>query len=383
MTQSALIDSVDRPAFTAVPRFFRNVGSALEALFGFVSLIFFLALVSAIPVLNLLSLGYLLDSSARVAQSGRVRDGLRGLRGFARAGTITLGIWLWILPVRVMLSFLRDAELVDPASQAVTNLRIFLAVLIVVIGLHLLWALLRGGKARHFLWPAPVKFLQWLGQPKDWAGKFREFSSNLSSLRLFAVWKTGALGFLGAALWLAVPVGILIGAAQLPNQGLSAVGSLVGGIFLAVAVFYVPFLQTRFAMTGRFGEFFDRKSVGKLFRRAPIATWIALFATLLFAIPLYLLKIELTPNEVAWLMNIVFVLFILPARLMVGWAVARAERAERDRIWLSRWASRLLAIPVVAGYAIIVWLTQYLSWHGSLGLLEQHAFLVPAPLLGL
>ncbi len=46
-------------------------------------------------------------------------------------------------------------------------------------------------------------------------------------------------------------------------------------------------------------------------------------------------------------------------------------------------AARLAALPVVALYVFIVWFAQYLSWHGTLSLLEQHAFLVPAPLLGL
>jgi len=180
-----------------------------------------------------------------------------------------------------------------------------------------------------------------------------------------------------------VPVLILILASTASNTGISALGSLLGAILLGIAVFYLPFLQTRFAMTGQFREFFSRLGVRTLFRRAPIAMFVALFATLLFAVPLYLLKIELTPQEVAWLTNLVFVLFILPARLLVGWAVARADRAERDRIWISRWSARLLAIPVVAGYAFIVWLTQYLTWHGAFGMIEQHAFLVPAPLLGL
>ena len=30
-------------------------------------------------------------------------------------------------------------------------------------------------------------------------------------------------------------------------------------------------------------------------------------------------------------------------------------------------------------YVVFVYLTQYLSWNGSRGLLEQHAFLVPTP----
>ena len=58
-------------------------------------------------------------------------------------------------------------------------------------------------------------------------------------------------------------------------------------------------------------------------------------------------------------------------------------RDEADRHWVFRWLGRLAAIPVVIAYVIFVWATQYLSWHGSLSLLEQHAFLVPAPLMGL
>lgn len=369
-----------RPMYSRVSRW---SAGATESVFGFLSLIFFLAVLSAIPIVNLLSLGYLLESSARVARTGRIRDGVYGLSGFARAGTIVLGIWLWTIPIRFTLGLLRDAQLVDPGSQAVTNLQILLVVLSVLIGFHLFWAMIRGGKARHFLWPAPIRFLRWLGDERDWTRIRRKFTELLSGMNLFSIWKIGFSGFLGATIWLAIPVVVLFFASDIPNQGLSALGSLFGGIFLAIAVFYIPFLQTRFAITGEFREFFQRRSVGKLFRRAPVAMWIALLATLLFAVPLYLLKIELTPQEVAWLTNIVFVLFILPARLLVGWAMARADRAESDRIWISWWASRLLVVPVVIAYAFIVWLTQYLSWHGSLGLLEQHAFLVPAPLLGL
>ena len=40
--------------------------------------------------------------------------------------------------------------------------------------------------------------------------------------------------------------------------------------------------------------------------------------TLTLAIPLYLLKAELIPREVAWLPSLVFVTFMFPARLAVG-----------------------------------------------------------------
>ena len=40
-------------------------------------------------------------------------------------------------------------------------------------------------------------------------------------------------------------------------------------------------------------------------------------------------------------------------------------------------------IPIVVAYAFWVWLTQFISWEGAYGMLEQHAFLVPARLMGL
>ena len=114
-----------------------------------------------------------------------------------------------------------------------------------------------------------------------------------------------------------------------------------------------------------------------------VAFWLAMLITLLFALPLYLLKIELPPREIAWLPSLLFVVFIFPARLLTGWAVSRALRHEQPRHWFFRWTSRFALVPVVLFYVLFVYLTQYLSWNGSASLLEQHAFMVPAPLMGL
>ncbi len=40
-------------------------------------------------------------------------------------------------------------------------------------------------------------------------------------------------------------------------------------------------------------------------------------------------------------------------------------------------------VPVVLIYVVIAYFTQYLSWYGVWSLYEQHAFLVPAPFLGM
>lgn len=364
-------------------RLIAGLGRTGDRLLGFAGIIVSLAVVSAIPFLNLLSLGYLLEASARVGKSGRLRDGFIGIARFAAGARIILACWIWILPIRLIDSFRRDAELIAPGSDRVVSLRITLVILTLLIGAHLIRACLRGGKWRHFIWPAPIRFLRELAGDIDTAplrARVRSFCCDLNLIHFF---RLGALGFAGAFLWLLPPVIVLLLAANIPNPGLATLISLAGSLFLGVVVLYLPFLQTRFAMTGAFREFFSLAATRERFTRAPLAFWFALFITLLFALPLYLLKIELTPNEVAWLPNLVFVLFIFPARLLLGWALSRAERHPARRFWLSRWTARFAAIPVVATYAFVVWLSQYLSWHGSLSLLEQHAFLVPAPLLGL
>lgn len=361
----------------------KMIGEAASGLLGLISAVLTLAIISAIPVLNLLSLGYLLESSGRVARSGRLTDGFVGLNRFSSVGRVALSCWVWILPLRLIHSFWRDAELIEAGGDTAVRLRLVLALATVGIGVHLIGACLRGGKWRHFFLPAPFQWFRILGGKIDFTGHVKSLIVFIGEMRLLYFFSLGARGFAGAAIWLILPVLILMFFGNVTNPGLAVLGSFAGSVILAGVCLYLPFLQTRFAMTGRFGEFFSIRATRELFSRAPLAFWIALFVTLLFALPLYLLKIELTPNEIAWLPNLAFVLFIFPARILLGWAVSRAERRQTNRIWLSRWAARFAALPVVATYAFIVWLTQYLSWHGSLSLLEQHAFLVPAPLFGL
>ena len=80
-------------------------------------------------------------------------------------------------------------------------------------------------------------------------------------------------------------------------------------------------------------------------------------------------------------LSLLFVIFIFPARLLTGWAVHRANRREQPRHWFFRLASRLALVPVLFFYVLVVYLTQYLAWNGSLSLFEQHAFMAPAPLI--
>jgi hypothetical protein len=201
-------------------------------------------------------------------------------------------------------------------------------------------------------------------------------------LRLPFYFWLGLRGFAGALVWLIVPVAILLVATRVPLGG-SIVLSLLGGLLLLLVAIHLPFLQAHFAQTDRFSAMFELREVRRLFLRAPLAFWFALLITLLLAVPLYLLKIELTPRELAWLPSLLFVIFIFPARILTGWAMNRALHQEQPRHWFPRWLARLGILPIGLAYVLVVYLTPYLSWNGALSLLEQHAFLVPAPLMAL
>src|SRR5262245_45430455 len=64
--------------------------SVCEWVFGALTLTITLAALAAVPVLQFLSLGYLLEAAGRIARTGRLRDGFIGVRPAARFGSAVL-----------------------------------------------------------------------------------------------------------------------------------------------------------------------------------------------------------------------------------------------------------------------------------------------------
>ncbi len=368
-----------QPAF--VLRVIHGIASAIGWVFGALWMIVMLAVLATIPVLNLLSLGYLLMVSGRVAQTGRLRDGFIGIRKAAVIGRIVVPSMLFILPIQFLARLRDSAYLIDPQSRAARGWQFTIVILTTLIVLHIIWAVIRGGRLRHFLWPAPIRFVRWLFTPGKYVALRDAVWDFTVSLKLPAYFSLGLRGFLGAMIWLILPVGMMVIATRLPPKP-GAILSLLGALDMGVVVLYLPFLQVHFAAENRFAAMFELRRVRQLFTGAPIAFWVALLAVLLFSLPLYLLKIELTPRELAWLPSLVFVVFMFPARLLSGWAVGRARRRDKPPHFIFRWLARFAVLPVVFFYVLFVYLTQYLSWYGAMSLLEQHAFLVPSPMGG-
>jgi hypothetical protein len=356
--------------------------SAFEWVFGLVSLIVGLAVLAALPILQFLSLGYLLEAGARVARTGKLRSGLIGVRKAARIGAVCLGTWLVLLPARYLSDVALAAEIIEPGGTLADRWRRGLFLVIALTFLHVVSAWARGGRLRDFAWPFSFFWLLrriWRG------GLYAEARdavwNRAAGLRLPYYFSLGLRGFLGALAWLVLPITLL--ACSRGQSPAATLGGFAGGFLLAVVLLYLPFLQMRLAIQNRLRGVFELRECRREFQKAPWAFTIALFITLLFAVPLYLLKIEVVPREAAWLPSLIFILFIYPARLLTGWAMGRAARRTEPRHWFFRWTGRLPLLPIVLIYAIIVFFTQYTSWNGVWSLYEQHALLVPVPFFGL
>jgi hypothetical protein len=363
-----------------ISRIFRGVGLASEWLFGLASLVVILSTLAAWPLVQLLTLGYLLESSARVARSGRLRDGFVGVRRAAHIGGTALGIWVALVPAWIVGQVATSAELIDPGSRVARNWRMALAIVTVATLLHIGVACARGGRLRYFLWPLghPFWLVRRLRQGSFYAEARDAVWSFVCELRLPHYFRLGLVGFLGTLAWLAVPAILVAAGGRQPLLG------ILGALLLALVVPLLPFLQVNYAVEGRVASLFSRRAIRQRFSRAPWAFAFALLVLLVAAsIPLYLLKIEMVPRDAAWLPSLVFVAFLAPARLLTGWAYARADRRQEPRHWLLRWMGRLAIIPAVLLYVLVVFLAQYTSWGGVAALYDQHAFLLPVPFLNM
>ena len=359
---------------------------AAEWCFGVATIFVALAMLAAVPVLQFLSLGYLLEASGRVARSGRLRDVFVGVRPAARVGGVVLGCWLWFWPARFAVDTADAAAILDPTDLGLTATAWHYGTiaLALAIGLHLSLAVLAGGQLWRFAWPFNLVTLVVRAFRGGFYQRTRDAATDfVLALRLPHLGWLGLKGFAVGLVWLALPATFLAVGRQ-PFQA-APLFAAIGMLQLGLAVMYLPFLQGRLGMTGKFRDGFDLVAVRTDFRHAPWAFLFAFTATLVFALPLYLFKIEVIPREAAWLPGLVFVAFLAPARLLTGYALGRArrrrERLGRPRHFVFRWSVRLLFPPVAAIYVVWLTLMPYTSWNGVASYYEQHAFLLPIPII--
>ena len=351
----------------------------VRSLFGIASLVVLLAVVAAIPGVNILALGYLLEVEGRVARSGRLRDAFPLIDLAPRLGSIALGVLLCVFPLQLLAGAAADARLINPGSTADRNLHLLVQVASIVLTLHLCLALARGGSLTCFI--RPIKNLRWLSSRvtsgQYWTQAEAAVRDFLSGWRLKYHFWLGFRGYAGALLWLVLPTALFASATK--TEGLPLFLMVIGGVLLMLVLSWVPFLQAHYAAENRWGAMFELRKVRALYRHAPFSWLVTLLVTLALSLPLYLFTIVLPPGDVAWLVTLVFIVSIYPARVVTGWAYHRAVTRERPAPRLLLVFTRLLTVPLLGFYVFLLFFTQLIGERGKAVLFEHHAFMLPSP----
>lgn len=371
--------AVPAPRLSWFRRFTGFVAWCFASLFGIASLIVLLAVIAAVPIVNFLALGYLLEVEGRLARTGKLRDAFPLIDLAPRLGSIVLGVWLCVFPLRLLSDAAADARLIDPGAAADRNLHVLVQVLSVAITVHLCLALARGGSLSCFF--RPIKNVRWLmqrfRQGDYWSQAERSVRDFVTRLRLKHHFWLGFRGYFGALIWLVIPTALF--AAAKKTEGGPLIVTFFGALLLMLVLSWVPFLQAHFAAENRFGAMFELRAVRRLYRNAPFSWLLTMLVTLTLSLPLYLFTIALPPSDAAWMVTIVFIVSIYPAKVITGWAYHRALTRERRAFFGFRWLTRFVMVPLLAVYVFLLFFTQFIGEHGKGVLFEHHAFMLPAP----
>ncbi len=357
----------------------RFTGWMIQGAFGLASLVFLLAVLAAIPIVNILALGYLLDAEGRVARTGKITQGFPLFPQAKRLGGIMIGVMIFLLPLRYLGGFTTDAEIVDPNSINTHIFELLTFVTAVIIFSHLLFALGRGGSLSCFF--RPVKNVKWMiGQLSSRnyliqaSASVREF---VKSLRLVESFKLGFLGAIGVLMWTFFPT-LLYSAAD-SSEGIQVLVTMFGGLLLILVVSWLPALQAGYACEGKFSAYKQLGEARLLFRRTPMLWTLALLLGYALSLVLYLFKIAAPPQDGLWMMTIVFIAAIYPARIFIAWVYARSKRIETQPHFLWRWLWSLTTVGLCGFYVMMLFFARDIGANGKVVLYEQPLLMIPSP----
>ncbi len=355
------------------------VHSFLEVSFGLVALIILLAIIAAIPGVNLLALGVLLAAEGNVARTGNFTHGFGWLKPAARIGRLVLGSLLFLLPLSYLGHIAADAYLIDPDSLATKRLRLAAGVGTLLVTCHLLLAMARGGDFRDFF--RPRKNWRWL-RAQFQQGAYLETASRhvaafVSRLELWRHLKLGFFGAVGILMWTLFPTTLYAFADS--SEGPGVLITLLGGGLLTVVLGWLPILQAGYARDEEFAIFRRVREARRLFARSP-ALWTLVFLLgYALSLVLYLFKVVAPPRDAVWLLTVFFIAVVYPARLLAGWVYHWSSHRPKPA-WIGwRWLWNLLCLGICGFYVFLLFFTRNIGAHGKLVLFEQPFLLIPSP----
>ncbi len=348
------------------------------------SLVALLSVAATVPILQFASFGYMLEVSSRIAKGEPIRCCFPGTRLAGRLVLILICVAVSWLPVWFLVDMSYTAGLIESGGAAAGRLRFAARLVSVLWVLWILWAIFRGGKLRHFLWPAPVLAVQSVFRAGVWREAEDRLWNALVALRLPRLLWLGFMASIGALVWLVLPSSfIAIGLIGNGNAGTGLIG-LIGALGMGWVLLHLPFLQIHMANQGKLLAVFDVSYARRAFRRAPWSLCLATWATFVLAVPLYLFRIELIPAELWWILSFFFVVLMFPAKLCAGWALRRSKFHNPSNPasvvhWFWRSCAWIPQISVVLVYLGVLYLAKFALWEGTASIYLQHAFLPPVP----
>lgn len=349
--------------------------------FGLFSLFALLAFLAAIPLVNFLALGYLLEAEGRVARTGKLRYALPLLPLAPKIGGIAVGTWFWWWVVRLVADAASDATLLAPETGLAAVWQLGVIVVSLVVATHLTLAIARGGRLGLFFWPTPLNAL-WLW--KEWKhGNYLVTAGDavnkfVSALRLRHHFWLGVRGFTLAFVWLFIPT-VLFASLKDTSKPIQVILTLLGGAALTIVLTWVPFLQARFAAENRWRAMFELQAIRELYRRAPLAMSLSVVVLYALSLPLYLFKVAALPTDVYWLLTPIFIASIYPAKILIGWAYAQATQSHHRAWLLLRWPLNIVLLPLLGIYVFALFFTPAIGAAGRAVLFQHHGILLPWP----
>ena len=292
--------------------------------------------------------------------------------------------FLFWLPVWLVTDLAYTAQLLQPNSRSAGFWRFGAFAISSIWVAHVSWAAIRGARWWHLLWPAPIRFLRNVWRPSTWADASDRLYDWAIGFRFGKLWWLGARAAVGALLWITIPVSMMIIGQRAYDLPVAPLIGLLGAVSMFFVMLYLPYLQIQLAMENRMLALVKVPEIRRRFKFAPGMHALSLFLLCLLSLPLYLLRIEATPAELLWAPSLVFVLFMLPAKVMLGAAVSvgnRREAAGKMRHWTLRWMASFVVTFGVTFYVGALYFAQLIAGQGALVMYFQHALLVPAPLI--
>lgn len=356
-------------------------GTIFAFLWDSAGLTVLLAVTTAVPIVQLAALGYILYAASRLSSGRPWREALPGRRIAGRMSTFIGWMVLLWLPVWFVTDLSYRAQLLVPGSPQATAWRLGSFASAAAWTIWVVWAALRGGRWWHFIWPAPILFVKQIWRPSLWSGAADRLWDLAVSLRFPQLWWLGARAAAGALVWLAIPVSLMVIGLRAQQLQVAGLLGFIGAMLLTWVMMVLPQAQIVFAERNQFRALFDVREVRKRFMHAPIAVALTLVILYALCMPLYLMRIEATPQELAWLPSLVYIVMMLPAKILMGGALGYAARRPKRRMWLLRWPVFGLLIAGSLFYVGSLYIGQFIAWQGVYVMYLQHAVMVPTPLI--